>query len=172
MSPTTIIAVDPGGAACGLVKLTTTASDALRPAYVDHRLIERADGEPIESVARRCCKAVGELVGDPETAGDWFVACEALNEPNPRLGIIRTRGLLDTSHVIGALAVLFHPQMVRPYKHGGMYAEWYPDELIGPREDRRKLTGKLRHCRSAYDVGCAAAAIRSLNDRTPAEAGQ
>jgi len=45
--------------------------------------------------------------------------------------------------------------LVPPNNHGGLGRAAYPAELIGKREGAA-LTGRLRHCRAAWDVAMSA----------------
>jgi hypothetical protein len=142
-----IVGIDPGGAQTGVVVMNDDGS------YVDHRLIERAELMSWGRYVAWIEDAIAEFSFDSPAQGEPLVAMEDLSPPSPHMGLISVKGLLDTARVIGALHYRGGPSMVLvpPGGHGSLPAEAYPPELIGPREGRA-LSGKLRHCRSAWDV--------------------
>jgi len=141
----TVVGVDPGGAATGIAVISN------RNRYLSHALILR-NGWPTWGHYVRA--VVAEI--EPHLDAGATVGVEDVTPPTPHMGLISVRGLLDTARMVGALHYRLGPGtvLVPPGGHGSLPAEAYPSELIGPREGKA-LSGRLRHCRSAWDVACA-----------------
>ena len=134
-----LLGVDPGGRETGIV---------LRDGRALHRWMLITREGDLDVYCKEVAEAVGELVAwssDPPT-----IVVEDLNEPSGHMGIVGTKGLLDTAQVLGGLATLFDIVRVPPGGHGSGPLKAYPAPLVGDREI--KGAGRLRHCRSAWDI--------------------
>lgn len=149
--PYRLIGVDPGGAQTGLV--VADCQTGRLPVLLDHLLVERGKRdqmlyheEIVSWISQFRCR----------------VSIEDLNPPTGHLGMINVRGLLDTAALIAVLRWNFphRSQLVNP-SHIATGQLGYPQALIGKREGP-KLTGKLRHCRSAWDV-----VLTTMTERPP-----
>lgn len=148
MRPT--IGVDPGGAETGLVWVNAHG------AYVDHRVLDTASSRRWQDIAAE----LEELVEDP----GYVVAVEDVRKPTPHLGIIAVGGLLRAATVLGiVVGIRLDAIVVPPAGLGSGPLAAYPDALRGPRE--RTGSGRLRHCRSAWDVALAAQRVLQVHDR-------
>lgn len=84
------------------------------------------------------------------------VAAEDLSTPSPHMGTISVHGLLDTAVVLGAIAGHVNV-FVPPGGHGSHSLQAYTAELVGKHE--KSGLGRLRHCRSAWDIAAAGEAL-------------
>lgn len=158
----TVIAVDPGGSNTGIVVRDGRTLSG-------HTLIE---AKTFDSYDDYLCGVVQAVEGYVDSsAGPVDVLVEGLVHPNPHMGYANVTGLINAAQVIGALRISYRVGVVRPGGHGRIpkdldrgdqldtyMAKHYPAQLLGRREIGGKYTGKLRHCRSAWDVslaGCA-----------------
>ncbi len=155
-----VLGIDPGGRTTGIV----VVSRVDRP--LDHRLVERQDGERVAEYAYGVASIVKVMV---EAHAVELVAVEGLVTVNPHVRDrpISPTGLLQAAVVYGAVtAMLTHAMtptvIVRPGSHGSNPLTSYPPDLVGARE--RKGTGKLRHVRSAFDVALAGRRIHRHPD--------
>lgn len=165
--PVWIVGVDPGGRHTGITVIDRAGW------YCGHTLVDREDGNSRTAWARRVCCEVRDwmpldLDCDPDAVP--IVAIEDVTAPNPHIrrrdgnAVIDPAGVIDTAWVAGAvtadLSHITRVQVVAPAGHGApvgdrrVLQQLYPSELVGDRET--KGTGRLRHCRSAYDVAQAA----------------
>lgn len=123
--------------------------------------------ELIGSAGLSTARYLAAVIDAMEFFPGW-VAVEDLVEPTPHMGMTSVAGLIGTAQVIGAvLAIRDDAVLVAPGGHGATpdlspgpvldacMAEQYPAGLIGTRE-RGAYQGRLRHCRSAWDVAGAA----------------
>jgi hypothetical protein len=153
-----IVGVDPGGAQTGIV----VRAEGL------HRWMLVTRTTPFDDYLREVTEGVLELKNhgrlllvddDLHDFRDPVVAVEDINDPTPQMGVTSVRGLIDTAQVLGALAVRFTILRVPPGGHGSGPLTAYPQGLRG--EQEKIGTGKLRHCRSAWDIaGTARTLIR------------
>jgi hypothetical protein len=152
-----ILAVDPGARETGIVLVE--GDRLLRHAVVrresglDEGLVDPAHLRAVIGMAEGQLNMEGAL-------GSAVVAVEALEGPNPHLGMTNAAGQIATAAVAGAVAgwAIVHGLevvVVSPARHGSSSIRAYPKELQGEREGPAG-TGILRHCRSAYDVALAA----------------
>lgn len=140
-----VIGVDPGGQHTGIVVVEDGRLTA-------KSLIGRDANETIEDYARYVARHVAGQ------ADGRLVAVEGVRRPSPHLGMIDVTGLLDAAVVLGAVVASCDPVMVvPPAGHGSGPLMAYPAELVGPNEPAG--TGRLKHCRSAWDVAHATAGI-------------
>lgn len=144
-----MIGVDPGGRTTGVV---VREGDSLIYWALVHRDsdLDLYIDEVVETVRTA-------LVYDTEP-----VAVEDITDPNPHMGMMAVRGIIDTAQVLGAVCSHFDVVRVPPGGHGSGPLAAYPAELVGGRE--RKGTGKRRHVRAAYDIARAGALLASLAD--------
>jgi hypothetical protein len=146
MTVSRVLAIDPGGRQTGLA--VRVGKNFERACVVD-----REDFEEIECYLPRVLEVVAEYAGSAVS----LMAIEGVVAPvNAKtLGMIHTRGLLDTAVVLGAVIARWPSVVVvPPGKHGSAPLSTYPAELVGERE--KVGAGWLRHARSAWDVGWAA----------------
>lgn len=163
-----VIGIDPGGRYTGLV---ARRDNVLVEWEVIDRLSPRvhppSDSARVDGI-RAVCSLISSWEFDHFFAGPACVAIEDLVDPTPQMGMMSVRGLLGTAEVIGAVLSRWPKAvMVPPGGHGAVpdgltgplldayMAEQYPAGLIGTRE-RGAYQGRLRHCRSAWDVAGAA----------------
>ena len=146
---TVIVGIDPGGRSTGIV-----VRDGASLLY--HDVVERSKGETMGEYLVRVCDGVKSAKYQSLRSGSMRAfappyAVEDLNDPNPHMGIVNLRGLIDTAQVLGVILHV-HPSaiVVPPGRHGSAPLKSYPAELVGARE--AKGTGRLRHCRSAWDI--------------------
>jgi hypothetical protein len=162
-----IVAVDPGGTSTGYVTRDLRVGDRV-PSY---GVIGRLPGQPLSDYADHVARTVDELAqvaacdaceasGDNEQVLDLVhVAAEGISPPSPHLGLIAVRGLLETAVVLGAvIGRIPDVVIVDPAEHGKGPRNAYPPSLWG-RNESEKGTGRLRHCRSAWDI---AGAVKTL----------
>jgi Holliday junction resolvasome RuvABC endonuclease subunit len=151
-----ILAVDPGARETGIVLVEgdrlLAHAVVRRASGLDEGLIE---GEYLRKVTDRLIE-MARLLDDERTV----VAVEAVEAPNPHLGMTNAAGQIATAAVAGAVAGWavergLEVVVVSPARHGSSSIRAYPKELQGSREGPA-ATGILRHCRSAYDVALAA----------------
>ena len=129
-----------------------------------HRLVER-DGDDWDRYRDDLTGALWDFAEPVEgvAMSASLVAVEGLHVPTPHMGMTSVKGLIDTARVLGwvewVACQVWGDQgpfvSVPPGGHGTAPRSTYPPELIGAREGP-KLTGRLRHCRSAWDVAGAA----------------
>lgn len=146
-----VIGVDPGGKSTGIV--VRRGKNLLRAV-----LLQR-DMPSVFEWAEECCTAVEDLLAEVRRAArddDVVVAAEDLSTPSPHMGTISVRGLLDTAVVLGAIAGHVNV-FVPPSRHGSHSLQAYPAELVGKHE--KSGLGRLRHCRSAWDIAAAGEAL-------------
>lgn len=147
-----IIGVDPGGRTTGLV--ATQGTQVLGEPV----LIQRAGRINTHTITD--CAYIAAVVS-AVTAMHYdhvrgVVAVEGVNCPSPHMGMTNAAGVIATGVVLGAILGNYPAAiLVPPAKHGGKPMAAYPDVLVGPRESAAG-TGRLRHCRSAYDVALSA----------------
>lgn len=146
----TIVGIDPGAGASGFVSLDPRAN-VLRAVLVtgDNGITPEYLGELVDTLE----DIVDSCPGRP------VVAIEDVVHPNPHMGLSNMSGLLGTAQVLGALRAHLvgtdlQVVIVRPGGHGSRALASYPRQLVGARE--KHGAGKLRHLRSAYDIGMAA----------------
>jgi hypothetical protein len=158
---TAVLGVDPGGRATGIVC-------CFGPDLAHHEVCTRTEGDPIDAW-------IADMVADVRRAalgmsGLDCIAVEGVVRPgvwhNGRRQMIDPVSLFDTAAVMGAVIGFAHVYgyqvtVVRPRGNGAAPREAYPAVLWGVREGPAG-TGKLRHCRSAYDVAQAAIAERRM----------
>lgn len=143
-----VVGVDPGGQTTGIVRRTGDRLD-------HYDLVIRGDS-PMADYLQRVLIAVARAATDRTPKP--LLAVEDLTHPNPHLGVANVAGLLDTAQVLGAVTARWpNRRLVAPGGHGSHLLAAYPAELVGARE--RSGGGRLRHCRSAWDIAGAAAAI-------------
>lgn len=153
-----VLGVDPGGQETGLVLVVDGKLAA-------HQVVQRK-GMFLQEWVQAVRDAVWDVM-EVEPLGPFtvLVCVEDVNAPNPHLGLIQVRGLLDAAAVLGAVLVNWKiVQVVPPGGHGSAPLGAYPPELVGPNEPRG--TGVLRHCRSAWDIAHAGVRLRALAERT------
>lgn len=156
-----VVGIDPGCRETGLVARQGRH-------LVGAWLIARDDGSalPTASYCAEVLDGVQVAIARVSRYGSdvWapFLAVEGLVVPrgrNPQgeAMVMDVTGLLGTAVVLGAILAV-HPdiRVIQPGSHGSLPRGAYPAALFGPRE--QKGHGKLRHCRSAWDI--AEAAIR------------
>lgn len=148
-----VVGVDPGGQTTGIVARHGNMLDLAT-------LVTRKDWT-FDRYLREVVAATGDALRLAREIDDRaLLALEDLTHPNPHMGLANVMGLLDTAQTIGALRLAFRAVMVPPGRNGSRPLHFYPTELVGPHE--AKGTGKLRHCRSAWDVAGAAKTVRAL----------
>jgi len=148
------IGVDPGAARTGLVAMRVEQ-------YVGHALVKR-DAEQavwpyIDHVVIVCAALIADTSSDEDV--NYTLAIEDVVAPryyggakDGRPRVTDPAPLLDTAKLIGALMMAWRKNavLIAPGNHGGNPLGAYPKQLRSPREKRG--AGKLRHCRSAWDV--------------------
>lgn len=93
------------------------------------------------------------IEGERRVGGFPPVAVEAVEPPNPHMGMISVVAILGTATVLGAVRAWYPGAVVvDPGKNGSLPLACYPDDLIGPRERGVFGKGGLRHARSAWDI--------------------
>lgn len=151
MSRLLTVAVDPGGATTGIV---VRSGDTLHV----WALVERNHLEPtIDPYLSEVCDTIirardhaRNLALSDDRYGPTTLAVEDINDPTPNMRTISVRGLIDTAQVVGAVAARWAVVRIPPGGHGMNPLGVYPEALRGGRE--KKGTGKLRHCRAAWDI--------------------
>lgn len=147
-----VLGLDPGCRQTGLVVVEQSR-------VVAHEVIERFDKQPLPGVDYLRLVAA-KVRAYPH---DWL-AVEGVAAPTPHLGVVNVDGVLGAAMVLGAaVAAEPHAVIVPPGGHGSLPLTAYPAELVGPRE--RTGSGRLRHCRSAYDVIVHARRLQLLRER-------
>lgn len=153
-----VLGVDPGGQETGLVLVVDGK-------LVAHEVVQRKGSSLQEWVVAVWDAVCDVMEAEPFGPFTVLVCVEDVNAPNPHLGLIQVRGLLDAAAVLGVvLANSKTVQLVPPGGHGSAPLRAYPPELVGPNEPRG--TGVLRHCRSAWDIAHAGVRLRALAERT------
>jgi hypothetical protein len=158
MAPPHVLGVDPGGRETGLV---TVLGDRL----IGHAVaIRETKIEPKACIdvfyLQEVLASIATLIAAPELEGYLdAVAIEAIDKPNPHMGITNVAGAIATGAVVGAVtawasSIGLRVLLVETAGFGKSLLATYPAPLRGEREV--KGTGVLRHCRSAYDVALAA----------------
>lgn len=148
------VGVDPGGKWTGVI--TRHRSRLLYAATVTNQGDWMPTNAYLDEVRATVSAAV--VAASPTTKGPGqriTVAIEGLNEPSPHLGIINVRGLIGAAAVYGTVLSTFDGVViVPPGGNGSAPLGTYPSALVGSNE--RVGTGKMRHCRSAWDVSLTA----------------
>lgn len=145
---TAIVGIDPGGANTGIVV-------RWREVLAGHVLVRRADNPDL--YRELLLAEVDYAWHRAETAYPWstpLVAVESVHAPNPHVRMTNVDGILATAEIVGAIRERcarrgYRLIMVPPGKHGSAILGSYPRKLVGPRDTGG---GKLRHCRSAWDI--------------------
>lgn len=151
---TPVVGIDPGGTNTGIV---VREGDRLWFASTLHRAL-RPLPEYIADVLR--------VVDEAQHRPGLPIAVEDVTPPtgfrNGQRAPIDPASLIGTAAVLGAVLARYPDAVVvPPGGHGSGPAGAYPPELIGPREGKA-LTGRLRHCRSAWDVAGAARLVARI----------
>jgi hypothetical protein len=147
-----VVGVDPGAKTTGIV--LRHGNDLLGHWTVTNPLYPALPQDYLHTVIAVVAGAhAGETVG-PVVPGfrDPLIAVEAVEPPNPHMGMISVVAILHTATVLGALRGRFDCVLVDPGKNGSLALQFYPPELVGPRERGPYSNGKARHTRSAWDV--------------------
>lgn len=147
-----VIGVDPGGANTGIVLREGSS-------LIDHALIQAKDYDWPEYLYAVMVQI--NAFGIASRESHCLLAVEDLNPPNPHMGTISVKGLMATAQVLGAITGRYPArELIPPGGHGSHDIRAYPTELVGKRETKAGQ-GKLKHCRSAWDVaGVAPSHIR------------
>ena len=150
--------MDPGGQETGLVLVVDGK-------LAGHQVVQRK-GSSLQEWVVAVWDAQWDLLDKAPGPGPEVLVCvEDVIAPNPHLGLIQVRGLLDAAAVLGVVLLDWGDvQVVPPDGHGSAPLRAYPPELVGPNEPRG--TGVLRHCRSAWDIAHAGVGLRALAERT------
>ncbi len=144
-----IVAVDPGGSHTGIV----VRSDTL---LHWHALVDRNRlHQNIDPYLHAVCDTIAQARDVARnlaltSGGQMVVAVEDIVDPTPQMGTIAVRGVIDTAQILGGVAAKWAVTRVPPAGHGLNPLHVYPIELSTPVEV--KGTGRLRHCRAAWDI--------------------
>lgn len=146
------IGVDPGSRETGIV--ARQGRDLL-----GHQVVRRTTKDRFPDVCYidEVLCAIWRFGKLPDARGG-LLAIEGVEPPNPHLGMSNPTGVMGTSIVLGAVMGEFRHSpvvLVEPAAHGQAPLRTYPPELIGEKE--RRGAGRLRHCRSAWDIARAGA---------------
>jgi hypothetical protein len=147
-SPTPVIGVDPGGRETGVILRAG-------PELIRGVVVVRDDGWA-DYLADVC-----GLLDELGAGGGRHVARVMVEEVTPPTGFrrgkaepINVAGIIGTAMVAGAVLARFPEAiLVHAAGHGSGPLAAYPPALVGAREKRGG--GRLRHCRSAWDVSYA-----------------
>ena len=160
MSGTIVLGVDPGCRETGIV---LRVDDGV----ADFTVLERTDTAKLPGGEYVAC-VIQRIDSMWTRAGQPTVAVEGVNIPNPHLGMTNVGGQIGCAIVLGAvLGVFADAVVVPPGRNGSGPKAAYPDELWGPREGVAGK-GRLRHCRSAFDVAGAALKLQAIEARVHA----
>lgn len=168
MSDLFVIGADPGGRQTGIV--ARKGRELLGFEVIER--VGKSDLPDLEYITA-VVDAIWQLGRQPQARGG-VLAVEGVTKPSGhakgRKGhLIDPAGLMGTSMVFGAILAEFRHTpliVVEPGQHGQAALRFYPPELVGPRE-RTGSGGRLRHCRSAWDIARAGATrARSVITRT------
>lgn len=164
-----MVGVDPGGQNTGIV--VRRGDQLLYHALCERpgRLSGRAILDPgwldlCAARVRQACREAGYFRADGRRV---VVAVEGVNSPTGQMGQIALAGLLGTAAVAAAviqtvtdLSPDSEVLVVPPGRHGALPLQCYPAELVSDAERRKGLRrvggGKLKDCRSAWDIAGAA----------------
>lgn len=149
-----VVGVDPGSRTTGIVVRHP-------PDVLAHHLLVERDGGPLlpepgdltwPSYAARIVRTVDRLMGDADV-----LAVESTVEPkgfaSGRRSFISVGGLMGTTGLVVLLLTRWPSlELVAPSGHGQLGDLAYPEAIRAPGAGG----DKLRHCRSAWDVACAA----------------
>lgn len=155
---TTLIGVDPGARDTGIVAIRADGTLSHVSIHNDGPLL------PLDRAYLLDVKAVvDELIRD--AGDDHTLRVETVVRPNWHVAKASGGGsasnpeaLLATAQLFGAILGWYDCELVRPGGNGSGKLGTYPPALVSDGERRREGwelrvgTGKLRHCRSAYDV--------------------
>lgn len=150
-----ILGIDPGTKTTGFCLITNAGET--KAWGLSHREKEESIYDYAEAlIARAKSLTFGR---------NCVMAIEDMRPPVPQLGMISVKPHIETGKLIGALWIGldgYERVIVQPKRHGSHTPLWlhYPDELIGDRENPDNGKGKLRHCRSAFDIAKAAGGLR------------
>jgi hypothetical protein len=156
-----VVGVDPGGAETGVVARH-------RDRCLFRTVVVRTRGMAMAWYLREVVDVVTDAFAHADTVGhadEVLLAVEGLNAPNPRMGMIAVRGILDTAQVLGAVTSHWPAAIVvDPDGHGtGPFAA-YPAQLR-PTRGCGRGHDQLRHTRSAWDVAGAGVLLAALEQR-------
>lgn len=165
-----VLGIDPGGRNTGLV-LRDTHRRRDTGGLLGHHLAQRR-GDDIMAWIDHVLELAVDLAHLAADLGGGLdlIAIEDVVEPTPHMGIASVGGLIDTAIIVGACVTWAGIDgdplgvLVRPNRHGSAAAglgrpgllACYPAALVGDGE--AVGTGKLKDCRSAWDVAAAGAA--------------
>lgn len=141
-----VIGVDPGGRNTGIVARR-------KQELLGFEMVQRSgtDKLPGATYLRHVLAAVAELAAMHTDVATGVIAVEGINRPSPHVRVTDPTGLLGTAMTLGAVLGYWPDAVVvPPSHHGDAPLRFYPGELVGPRE--RAGGGRLRHCRSAWDI--------------------
>lgn len=139
-----VVGVDPGGRTTGIVRRTGRRVD-------EYDLVDRGDDSMPVYIGRVLAAVARVATGRTPKP---LLAVEDVVPPSGHIRIANVAGLLDTAQVLGGVLARWpNAVVVRPAGHGSHLLAVYPSELVGRNEP--KGAGRLRHCRSAYDIAGA-----------------
>jgi hypothetical protein len=144
-----VLGVDPGARSTGLV---LRKGDEL----LAHTIAERKGDDLLPTA-----EYLAEVIAAANQLGDFHVVgAESVQKPNVWHGgkkqVLDPTAAIGTGMVLAAVLLTWPATVVvPPSRNGKAPRQLYPEALWGEREGDAG-TGKLRHCRSAWDVAGAA----------------
>lgn len=154
---TAVVGIDPGGQSTGLVVRH-------RDTLVAHTTVlrnKRPMGWYLAEILDTASEYVSLAANAAVEAGDWLVAVEGINDPNPHVRLTNVRGLIDTATVLGAVLGRWPAVIVPPGGNGSGPLGAYP-EALRPTRGQGRGRDALRHERSGWDVAGAALTVQRL----------
>lgn len=148
-----VLGVDPGGTTTGFYLFTDVENGDAGQWLLVHRTGSRL--EYVESVL--------DTVNELTAMSPVMVCVEDVTHPNPHAGTINVDGIIGAAQILGVVCATGMRQrvpviVIPPMGHGSGPRQAYPPELWPDREP--KGTGKMRHVRSAFDIGQAGWRLR------------